>query len=482
MRRARIAQSLIVMSLAVMTLASTASAQESAVDLLQSYFAALNAGDHAAMVEFYEDGVTEEFRNRRSVDEDRAFYERIRNDLGTVKVEELRRAGPAKAVATVRSERMEMPVEFTFDLVDGRIGDLSVRIGGPPGGRAAVLELPESGGDAELVAALDRQLVELAAADRFTGVVLLARDGEPFFHRGYGPAERRSGRAIDTGTRFDVGSITKLLTRIAIGQLAQDGKLELEDPIAEHLPDYPDAEVASKVTIQHLLDHSSGLGDIFNERWMEADKRRFIQPEEFFPLFAGRPLLFEPGERRSYSNAGFVTLGAIVAAVSGQPYFDYVAEKIFTPAAMKRSGFPVRDGSDPSLAIGYTRGGPTGGHTGAGGPLEPNLGMLPTCGCPAGSSSHTAEDLLALDRALRSGKLLDEEWTAWAFHSAAIDPEAGYEIGVAGGGPGVSAGYESEGDVTAIVLASLDPPAGEGLALELFRALASARGPGRPQG
>ena len=455
-----------------MALAAAAAAGESAAGLLRAFFEAVNSGDHAAIVAFYEDGATEEFRGRRSEEEDRAFYERIRNDLGRLNVESLRRTGPGTAVATLRAEKTNLPVVFSFELVEGRIDGLEVRVGGPPGGHPGVLDLPTRGGDEEFKEALDTQLGELAAADRFSGVVLLARDGEVFFHRAYGMADRQSGRAVETPTRFDVGSITKLLTRIAIAQLAQAGELALEDTIARHLPRYPDAEIAARVTIQHLLDHSSGLGDIFNERWLEADRSRLIEPADFFPLFAGVPLQFEPGARRSYSNAGFVTLGAIVAAVSSQSYFDYVRERIFVPAGMSRSGFPVRDGSDPSIAIGYTRGGPTGGPPGAGGPLRPNLGMLPIRGCPAGSSTHTAADLFKLDRSLRTGKLLDPDWTAWVFGADTVDEAAGYEIGIAGGGPGVSAGYESDGTITSIVLANLDPPAGEGLATELFRALA----------
>ncbi len=162
----------------------------------------------------------------------------------------------------------------------------------------------------------------------------------------------------------------------------------------------------------------------------------------------------------------------MAAAVAGKPYFDTMDEQVFRPAGMTRSGFPVRDGANPDLAIGYTRGGPGGEPGEASGPLEPNLGMLPIRGCPAGSSSHTAEDLLKLERALRGGKLLDPEWTAWVL---GVDPGgdvASAPIGIAGGGPGVSAGWESDGAVTAIVLANLDPPAGEGLAMDLYRALA----------
>ena len=103
--------------------------------------------------------------------------------------------------------------------------------------------------------------------------------------------------------------------------------------------------------------------------------------------------------------------------------------------------------------------------------MRSNLGMLPIRGCPAGSSSHAAQDLLELDRALRAGKLLDEEWTAWVFGAGDGDDSGSAVIGIAGGGPGVSAGWESNGEVAAIVLANLDPPSGEALAFDLYRGL-----------
>ncbi|MFQ5525350.1 MAG: serine hydrolase [Thermoanaerobaculia bacterium] len=460
-------------TIAVAVLAAVAFAQQpqSAAGLLKEFFAAVNSDDPEALVEFYKEGVTEDFRTRRTAEEDRAFYRRVRDDLGALTVEGLRRVAPDKALAMVNAEKTDMPVEFAFDLAGGKIDGFSVRVGGPPGGRDAMVQLPDEASPEEFAATLDRQLKRLAATDRFSGVVLLARDGEPVFHRAYGKAEREAGRAVTTATAFDVGSITKMITKVAIAQLAQAGKLGLSDAVSEHLPDYPNSEVAKMITIQQLVDHSSGLGDIFNQRWVEADKSKFVQPDDFFSLFADEPLQFTPGEKRSYSNAGYITLGAVVSAASGRPYFDYVEERIFRPAGMSDSGFPVKDGSDVSLAIGYTRGGPTGGHADATGPLESNLGMLPIRGCPAGSSTHTASDLLKLDSALRAGKLADPEWTAWVFGSVSVRETSDYGIGVAGGGPGVSAGWEGNGGATAIVLANLDPPAGSGLVLELFRAI-----------
>ena len=162
----------------------------------------------------------------------------------------------------------------------------------------------------------------------------------------------------------------------------------------------------------------------------------------------------------SYSNAGYIVLGAVVEGASGMSYTDYLQMHIFDPAGMADSGFPLRDGSAPKLAIGYTRKAPGGDD------LQRNIGMLPIRGCPAGSSSHTAADLLRFDRAVRSGKLLGPGWTEWFFTGgvpSAKDSErpptfVGRQIGIAGGGPGVNAMLESGGRETLIVLANLDPP------------------------
>jgi CubicO group peptidase (beta-lactamase class C family) len=336
---------------------------------------------------------------------------------------------------------------------------------GPPLGVAVrPLNLPAGLGDHELANTLHERLTERAKRDEFSGVVLLKRNGNVIFHEGFGYADRARDREITTATAFDIGSITKLITRTAIAQLLQQGKLLLDGRIVDYLPDYPSPEVAEAVTIGHLLDHSSGLGNIFNERWMAADKQRFVQPRDFFELFADEPLQFAPGTEREYSNAGFIVLGAIVEAVSGEAYAEYVEEHIFAPAGMRQSGFEVRDGSNESQAIGYAPIGPNG-------ELVANLGMLPIQGCAAGSSMHTAGDLLRFDTALRNGALLDPEWTAWLFDSPELLEDSTYAIGVAGGAPGVSAGLESDGLVTAIVVSNFDPPTGDALARELYAVL-----------
>lgn len=324
--------------------------------------------------------------------------------------------------------------------------------------------LAEPLGDVELADALHKSLTQRAEQDEFSGVVLVEKDGKIVFHEGFGYADREERRKITTETAFDIGSITKLITRTAVAQLLQQGRLSLDGHIVDYLPDYPNQKVAKSVTLGQLLEHSSGLGNFFNQRWMEADTSRYVEPQDFFDLFVDEPLRFEPGTSREYSNAGFIVLGAIVEAVSGEPYADYVEKNIFAPAQMMRSGFELRDGRNELHAIGYA-------PIGANGELLPNLGMLPIQGCPAGSSMHTAEDLLRFDNALREGLLLDPEWTAWVFDSAEPRADAAYEIGVAGGAPGVNAGLESNGSITVIVLSNFDPPTATALASELYALL-----------
>lgn len=437
---------------------------------LEAYIAALNAGDAEQLFAFYEDGVTDDYRSRRSEEQDRAFYAMLTEDLGHLEIETIDRESDTRVTLVARSDRKEVPVRFVFDIEDERIDGVSVTLGGPPPGpNAALVDLPLGTDDDELARVLDQQLAALAANHKFSGAVLLARNGEAFFQGAYGLADRATGRVNTTLTAFDIGSITKLITRTAIAQLLQQKEIALDGRIADYLPDYPNRQVAEAVTVQHLLDHSSGLGDIFTDRWRNSDKTQYVEPRDFFALFADEELLFKPGSRQRYSNAGFVVLGAIVETIAGEPFAQYVENHIFQPAGMSRSGFEVRDGNNSAHAIGYA-------PMGDGGALVPNLDMLPVRGCPAGSSMHTAEDLLKFDRALRHGTLLDPEWTAWLFHSPNVLPGATYAIGVAGGAPGVSTGLESNGAVTVVVLSNFDPPSGEALARELFAVIADQEG------
>ena len=294
-----------------------------------------------------------------------------------------------------------------------------------------------------LVARLGTMLDSLAAAGSFSGVALLARNGTPVYQHAYGLADREAGRPIDLETDFNLGSINKLFTHIAVDQLVAAGKLHPDSTVGHYWPDYPNQQVAHTVTIRQLLDHRSGIGgNIFDDPpgGSRHDIRRL---SEFLPLFVHDSMLFPPGTQEQYSNAGYVVLGLLIERVSGQSYYDYVREHICQPAGMTRTAHYAVDSLPPNTAIGYTRGGPGTPDTAA---LHRNTADLPGRGSSAGGGYSNAPDLLRLVNAMQAGRIPGA-------------PPGGF--GIAGGTGGVNSVVETgiPGGYTLIVLSNLDPPA-----------------------
>jgi CubicO group peptidase (beta-lactamase class C family) len=263
--------------------------------------------------------------------------------------------------------------------------------------------------NAEIVKNVEAYLKQKIAADKFSGAVLIAKDNVPIFKKAYGLANRASNIQNRTDTKFNLGSMNKMFTAVGIAQLAEQGKLSFDDRISKHLPDYPNKAVAEKVTIHHLLTHTSGLGDYFGKKFEEASRAKFRTVQDYFPLFVNDPLAFEPGQKWEYSNAGFIVLGAIIEKVSGQSYFDYVKEHIYRPAGMENTDAYEMDVDTPNLAIGYTNRVPR--EMSANGQRRNNLFMQPIKGGPAGGGYSTVDDLLRFATALLRNKLLSQKYT-----------------------------------------------------------------------
>src|SRR5205085_2821805 len=212
-------------------------------------------------------------------------------------------------------------------------------------------------GEAEIGQSLTAYLDGLAKEDHFSGVVLIAKGGKPFFVKAYGLADKEKSLPNSPQTKFNLGSMNKMFTAVAIAQLAEQGKLSFDDKVGKFLPDYPNKDVASKVTIHHLLTHTSGLGSYWNARF-DARRAQIKAVADYLGLFADEPLLFEPGARFEYSNSGFIVLGAIIEKVSGESYYDYVRKHIYEPAGMKNTDAYQMTEATPNLAMGYTSMGP----------------------------------------------------------------------------------------------------------------------------
>ena len=168
-----------------------------------------------------------------------------------------------------------------------------------------------------LAAWTDSVVSTMAAEDEFSGTVLIAKDGVPIYTKAVGEAVKGYGVPVKLDTKFNLGSMNKMFTGVAIAQLAQQGKLAFTDPIAKYLPDFPDQTVAQKVTIHHLLTHTSGLGDYWTELF-DTSFWEIKTVEGYYSLAKNNPLELEPGDRFRYSNFGPIVPGVIIERITGQ--------------------------------------------------------------------------------------------------------------------------------------------------------------------
>jgi CubicO group peptidase (beta-lactamase class C family) len=328
------------------------------------------------------------------------------------------------------------------------------------------------GAEANASKAVSVRAAELAHAGLFSGAVLITRNDRVVFSHAYGLADRKRRIANTVRTRFRIGSMNKMFTAVAILQLVEAGKVKLTAPLGTYLPDYPNREVATKVTIHQLLTHTGGTGDIFGPDF-DAHREELRTLADYVRLYGKRGLEFEPGSRWAYSNYGFLLLGVVIERVTGQSYYDYVQQHVYAPAGMTRSGSLPESQAIPDLSTGYTL------ESGAAG-WAPNTDTLPYRGTSAGGGYSTVEDLARFAHALLGHKLLSPDATkllttgkvdsqlgpgvryAYGFGDAR-GPDGNGWVGHGGGAPGISGDlrmYPESGYVVA-VLANIDPPAAQ---------------------
>lgn len=396
----------------------------------------------------------------------------LRQQTGGFELRTIESSTANQITGVVKEKNSENLARFELTLSEAdpsRIENFGVELISPPrptADSAPAQRIPVK----QLAGEVDAKLTKLTAEDKFSGAVLIAKDGKVLWQKAYGYADREMKVPNTLETRFRLGSMNKMFTSVAIAQLVQQGKLKYTDTLAHVLPDYPNQEVAKKITIDNLLTHTSGLGDFFGP---EFDQKResLHDLKDYLPLFSAKPLRFEPGKGWSYSNAGFLVLGLIVEKLSGQNFYDYVKQHIYDVAGMKNSGsFPITQ-RVPNLAIGYMR-------EDDGGPLKPNTNTLPWRGSSAGGGDSTVGDLLKFDQALRGNKLLSPELTrtivTGKVQPPRFPPDARYAYGFGdkagdgdrivghnGGAPGMNAQLDIHWNTgyTVVVLANLDPPA-----------------------
>ena len=287
-------------------------------------------------------------------------------------------------------------------------------------------------------AARMNQIVQSYAADhKFMGAALVARGSQVLFSKGYGSANLEWDVPNSPNTKFRLGSVTKQFTAASILLLEERGKLSVNDPVKKYLPDAPAAW--DKITIFHVLTHTSGIPNFTG--FPDYDKLRpfAATAEQLVARFRDKPLDFEPAEKWSYSNSGYVLLGYLIEKISGDSYEKFVRENIFTPLGMKDSGYDSNSAIMPHRASGYVA--VKNGYESAG-----FVHMSIPHG--AGALYSTTEDLLKWEQGLFGGKLLQaaslEKMTTPFKNNYAF----GLQVDTAGGRKVISHGGGIEGFVT----------------------------------
>lgn len=422
-----------------------------------AWLEAFNRGDRDA----YRDFLQKNFPSRlERLDQEMGFREMT----GGFELKKIEETTPLKLVALVIEHRSDQFARLTLEVEASephRIVTMELRAVPRPQ-EFPVPHMNES----ELIAALQQKLKDDTAADRFAGAVLLAKNGKPIFAQAYGMADREHGVPNQLKTRFRIGSMNKMFTAVATLQLVEQGKLGLNDPLGKYLTDYPNKDVAAKLTIHDLLTHTGGTGDIFGPDF-EAHRLQLRTLDDYVKLYGNRELKFEPGSRWEYSNYGFILLGLVVEKLSGKSYYDQVRERVYTPAGMVATGSEPEDEKVGDRSVGYTRRRP-------GEQWQPNADTLPYRGTSAGGGYSTVEDLLGFATALQKNQLLDAHYIEMLTTGKVDTPNGRYAYGFAdrringtrcfghgGGAPGMNGDLEicpGTGYVI-VVLANLDPPA-----------------------
>lgn len=299
--------------------------------------------------------------------------------------------------------------------------------------------------------------------DEFSGVLSIRRGDEVIGEWAVGLADRTAGAANTPETRFGLASGTKTFTAITVLSLVEEGVLTLQTPAREVLgADLP--LIADDVTIDHLLTHTSGIGDYLDEEIdalapMTVPVQELDSTPAYLAVLDGFETKFPAGERFSYCNGGYVVLAIIAERVSGIPFTELVGQRVFERAGMTASGFPRSDLLPAGTATGYKDDGRT------------NVFALPVVGSGDGGAHSTAADLHRFWRALLAGRIVGPDFVALATETVTADADDGMGYGrglwlesgqlvIAGGdhGVAVTSRHDPATGTTVTALANIEAP------------------------
>lgn len=467
----------IVAGLVCSGIAFSASAQEKvtipdspAGKQLSGFLTAVNSGQRPVMKDFFSKNLVAPPDNPTFYDGMADDHVALFNSTGGFELRKIAKAEPAAITALVQAKSTGIwsdleiylkaaPPDYVQPVEPYQIVGLGVHT------TVAPVEFlsPRKLTNAQISAQTDALMKALVASDAFSGTVQVWKGNVPIYAKGFGLAHKSPDVPNGVDTEFNLASITKMFTAVAVAQLVETGKLSYSDMVGKVLPDYPNKEVAQTVTISQLLSHTSGMIGGRELAMKFPDPSNALTIDDHLKDFENEPLKSPLGQQYGYSNAGYILLGKIIEKASGQSYYDYVGDHIFKPAGMERTGFPLKTQLPKNAASGYM--------DGANGQRVDNLAALDLKGAPDGGAYSTGRDMARFHAALTSGKLVNRQslqvlWTGvtdngeeeYGYGARIVEYNGVRIIGHGGGWQGITNEFDMYPDlgVTVVVLSNYD--------------------------
>jgi len=368
----------------------------------------INSGDRAQIQDYISTQFTPSFikmfSKERLFNVYYGFYEKYKG----LEFHRVRESSPERFVAVFRCRQTGSAYLFGLSVLSKsphKIHGMTLLPMTHPGQPESLESLAEK----ERVEMLGSYLNALGESNVFSGAVLLARNGRVLFQKAHGLADREDNVLNKIETRFNLASLNKMFTAVAVAQLCEQGKMSYNEPIGKHLDnDWLSSEISKKVQVKHLLSHTSGIGIskgddnlFYLEQYIS---KKFRQIDDYKILTKDAFLKTDPGKESSYSNIGFHLLGPIIEKVSGEGYYDYIQAHIFDVAGMKDTDFDELDQLAPNTARGYVKEQKDGKIS-----WRSNESDCNWKGTPAGGAYSTVGDLLKFEHALKNNLLVSKE-------------------------------------------------------------------------
>ncbi len=411
---------------------------------IKSLIEVMNSGNVDRIKRFIADECAGDFKQKIPIEDHISTALGFQRDTGGVDFHSVRSYTPERPGTTVVIVKDRVlggwwGLSFRFgDAPSFFVAGLGINAARPPAG---LVEPPLS--EKEAVGEIQALMARVKKTGWYSGTVLVARGADVLLTDFAGEASKAFHVPNNIDTKFNLGSMNKMFTSTAIARLAEAGKLSFDDPIGKWIDEtWLPKDVTARITVRHLITHTSGLGSYFNAAYQKSSRALFRKLDDYKPLIKDDRPAFPPGERFQYSNTGMFLLGVIIEKVTGEDYFDHIRKVIHAPAGMTNSDCYEMDYPVENLAIGYSP------DFASPYKWQNNLYKHVLKGGPAGGGFSTVKDLHRFAVALLSGKLVSAKtrelmWTDakganYGYGFAVVQSPGGKAVGHSGGFSGIN--------------------------------------------